>query len=487
MLAAGVTSEEDRLASTMVEDDAPCLPAASRVPLILMPRVTGRDGGDCSSAVEECAGVASVETSGSKPASVISVSTVSTAQGTHSAEGPSDCDSDIPNDDSSPTVVQAGAVSPSSSVTDLRLENKRLRRELETCHEQLASEQQLRRASEDARQTERHRVELELQGCGRWQARVHELETEVASLRAALNACVSASGSAADPAAITLASTAVAARVNGRPDEGGSGSIAWPRTPSPSPPCSTTVITPAHSLGQPPSPLEILSEKEGSMLRLAMPPAPVNLNFVDASTPDMADRTYVWMRRPVGTKVRQAAPLQPSSGCSSQDSTPQFQEPPVAGTDSPPQVGRLALSPPHSLPESLRTGTGVPAIPWNASSRPRATSVPQRVKKINDSPTNGLFNVFGGFYDQLVLGTKCTGPDALASNERLVEIDLSSEFPPERRQAQVDPHLPRSGTEAQRRSERRSQGYAAHQPDFAFASQMRPAWSSGQTAHQVHL
>jgi len=50
----------------------------------------------------------------------------------------------------------------------------------------------------------------------------------------------------------------------------------------------------------------------------------------------------------------------------------------------------------------------------------------------------GFFEAFGGLYTQLVQGTKCTGPDALAVNERLVEIDLSAEFPPERRAAQVD-------------------------------------------------
>jgi hypothetical protein len=51
----------------------------------------------------------------------------------------------------------------------------------------------------------------------------------------------------------------------------------------------------------------------------------------------------------------------------------------------------------------------------------------------------GFLEAFGGFFStQLLQGTKCTGPDALAINERLVEIDLSHEFPPERRAAQVD-------------------------------------------------
>merc|ERR1711870_156764 len=44
-----------------------------------------------------------------------------------------------------------------------------------------------------------------------------------------------------------------------------------------------------------------------------------------------------------------------------------------------------------------------------------------------------------GFYKLLVQGTHCTGPDVLAVNESSHEIDLSAEFPPEKRVAQVDP------------------------------------------------
>lgn len=58
---------------------------------------------------------------------------------------------------------------------------------------------------------------------------------------------------------------------------------------------------------------------------------------------------------------------------------------------------------------------------------------------LEDAVPGSLLEAFGGFYKQLVQGTKCTGPDALAGNERFVEIDLSGEFPPERREAQVDP------------------------------------------------
>ncbi|CAK0849341.1 unnamed protein product [Prorocentrum cordatum] len=54
----------------------------------------------------------------------------------------------------------------------------------------------------------------------------------------------------------------------------------------------------------------------------------------------------------------------------------------------------------------------------------------------------GFLEAFGAVYHHLVSGTKCTGPDALAGNERTSEIDLSHEFPPERREAQVDRSVP---------------------------------------------
>jgi len=67
--------------------------------------------------------------------------------------------------------------------------------------------------------------------------------------------------------------------------------------------------------------------------------------------------------------------------------------------------------------------------------------------EVEDPRTLSFLEAFGGFYKQLVQGTRCTGPDVLAINERFVEIDLSGEFPPERREAQVDflvPQFPQS-------------------------------------------
>jgi len=98
---------------------------------------------------------------------------------------------------------------------------------------------------------------------------------------------------------------------------------------------------------------------------------------------------------------------------------------------------------------SFAFGDGVPVSPWLARrSRSRSMPIVSRNDQSQDwPPPKNFFEAFGGFYKQFVQGTKCTGPDALAGNERLVEIDLSAEFPPERRQAQVDPHLPQPAKE----------------------------------------
>jgi len=110
-------------------------------------------------------------------------------------------------------------------------------------------------------------------------------------------------------------------------------------------------------------------------------------------------------------------------------------------------------------------------------------------------PTS-LVEAFGGFYTQLVQGTKCTGPEALAGNERLVEIDLSAEFPPERRVAQVDPHRPRLEREAQEHQARLiereflpSEAHAARsaRAQFEFLPSPRVISPQVKESLQVHL
>lgn len=91
--------------------------------------------------------------------------------------------------------------------------------------------------------------------------------------------------------------------------------------------------------------------------------------------------------------------------------------------------------------------------PPRSLAKPRSRSVPIALGAVSEAAVTGpvsFLEAFDGFYKQLVLGTKCTGPDALAVNERFVEIDLSAEFPPERREAQVDflaPQVPHAAFE----------------------------------------
>lgn len=68
----------------------------------------------------------------------------------------------------------------------------------------------------------------------------------------------------------------------------------------------------------------------------------------------------------------------------------------------------------------------------------RSNSLSMVTKSGEDLSNLSFLETIDDFYRQLVLGTKCTGPDVLAINERAVEIDLSAEFPPERREAQFD-------------------------------------------------
>jgi len=57
-----------------------------------------------------------------------------------------------------------------------------------------------------------------------------------------------------------------------------------------------------------------------------------------------------------------------------------------------------------------------------------------------EAKTSGLWEAFGSIYKEIVAGgNSCTGPDSLPINDALHEIDLSHEFPPEKREAQVDP------------------------------------------------
>lgn len=101
-----------------------------------------------------------------------------------------------------------------------------------------------------------------------------------------------------------------------------------------------------------------------------------------------------------------------------------------------------------SLPKGFfRSTQELPACvgiiaPRTPNGKLRSRSLPPSPTRVEDDGTanaGSFLGGFGGFYKQLVHGTQCTGPDALAVNESSHEIDLSAEFPPERRMAQVDP------------------------------------------------
>jgi len=88
---------------------------------------------------------------------------------------------------------------------------------------------------------------------------------------------------------------------------------------------------------------------------------------------------------------------------------------------------------------------GAPSPMRTRPARSRSVPLGQEVDEgsvMGETPPGSFLEAFGGFYKQLVQGTRCTGPEALAANERYVEIDLSGEFPPERREAQIDMQAP---------------------------------------------
>lgn len=85
------------------------------------------------------------------------------------------------------------------------------------------------------------------------------------------------------------------------------------------------------------------------------------------------------------------------------------------------------------------TALSCPEHPKGQRVRARSSSRVIRSATLNtEDPSTGIFGAVGGFYHQFFNGIKCTSPEMVAATERLVEIDLSNEFPPERRESQVD-------------------------------------------------
>jgi len=430
-----------------------------------------------------------------------------------------------------------GAVESSAShMAALEIENGQLRAELERAQSEAAN---LRRRHEEDRQRVQEKLqELEVEVRGRWQGRVAELETEVATLKSLLASTQTAAAASANAQHNASASAPIAhmrTTIGALPGPGsmcdafrtaaeaqGSALVApfdrmkWPelndsgvtgplldgprvslppglKSPAGSPPSVAAVagfqacmraspvaaqlrISPPH--GEQGGLATMLQQ---SQLGHSQPPVaglgllpPPGLR-VSGLSPVPGLQRIDFGRTAAGALLGLAreAPSDPvgkATGVSNVEATRLAQDatpgrPPVAELSSsrPPSPPRLTE--PQKLPgpayhnspsnhvEKLRLGptvtssttvarsaTGI-APPQQPAKPCRSRSAPcRRAAKAegDDIGLLGFFEAFGGFYNQMIEGTKCTGPDTLAINERHVEIDLSSEFPPERRPAQVD-------------------------------------------------
>mmetsp|Transcript_127330 Transcript_127330/g.396313 ORF Transcript_127330/g.396313 Transcript_127330/m.396313 type:complete len:355 (+) Transcript_127330:90-1154(+) len=295
----------------------------------------------------------------------------------------------------------------------LERENLRLRAELE----QYRSKHDLgaRRKEEDRELIRRKLKELESEVRGRWRDRVAELEAEVASLKSVLKAIYVAQAPTGPSSA----------------PQGSMGERLRRTAP---------LLAPAIALAAP-------SAAASAPLRQACSITP----DIEPSLAASADLSPQHSSSPSGT-------LSPRS-------SPRARRPPV--TRAPWQVVARKVTPPRASPVRSASGAmtsrgnarpkGV-AAPARAVGRPRSRSLPSAslaAGEVSDARPIGFLEAFGGFYKQLVQGTKCTGPDMLTLDERF-EIDLSGEFPPERREAQVDMLAPLEASLAFERALERS-------------------------------
>uniref|UniRef100_A0A7S4Q7K9 Uncharacterized protein n=1 Tax=Alexandrium monilatum TaxID=311494 RepID=A0A7S4Q7K9_9DINO len=314
----------------------------------------------------------------------------------------------------------------------LERENLQLRTELEWWRSKACG---VRREEEDRDHVRRKLKELETEVRDHWRSRVAELEAEVASLKSALDVCVTAK---ANPYSCRATPGRVGERL---------------RCPLP--------VSPPMPL-DPPSPGAVLA-------------AP-RRHSCSAGVWSAEQDVEPCLESPGGKSLRSSSPPVTLSPWS----TPRAQRPPptrVPWHVAVRQVGSWEdqVTPPRSSPvisaSGAMTSRGVArskgvASPTRASGdRPRSHSLPKfRQGEVGGALPVGFFEAFDGFYKQLMQGTKCTGPDALAVDERF-EIDLSGEFPPERREAQVDMLAPLQAPEAFDRAIERSVSAAAvHAP-----------------------
>lgn len=194
--------------------------------------------------------------------------------------------------------------------------------------------------------------------------------------------------------------------------------------------------------------------------------------------------TPVIVQRPWPTKVRKAPDVRPLTiihpGSDSLLESPKSTSPAGLMTNDEELATSLRAT---SSSSAIRPGqssqasgtsfewTAPPRFPSGPPTRAlfRARSLPNArgVEVTGNMP--GLFEAVDGFYKQLVQGTKCSIPDSAVFHDRSVEIDLSHEFPPERREAQVDPKevlprflTPRIASSAAVPSEAAQRGFVHH-------------------------
>lgn len=114
---------------------------------------------------------------------------------------------------------------------------------------------------------------------------------------------------------------------------------------------------------------------------------------------------------------------------------------PTALDDSSWTGPQLPVQPPSPVPVARRPSTTKTPRAADSniglSGRSRVLPMAYRQEKADEFPS--LLEAFGGFYKELIQGIKCTMPDSVVIHDRSAEMDLSHEFPPERREAQIDP------------------------------------------------
>eukprot|EP00928_Gymnodinium_smaydae_P031659 TRINITY_DN23171_c0_g1_i1.p1 TRINITY_DN23171_c0_g1~~TRINITY_DN23171_c0_g1_i1.p1 ORF type:complete len:634 (+),score=140.96 TRINITY_DN23171_c0_g1_i1:204-2105(+) len=352
-------------------------------------------------------------------------------------------------------------VAAAKRIAELERENRMLRAALEMKRQEGLTAQ--RRRDEERQCVEERLEKLEAEVRSHWRKRVAQLEAELASLRPA-------SAPTGPPkqgnVSLLLSHPVVGGRVLGEPEgQAEESGIVASASAAPERPVSAA---PSFSPDDVTEVLEVPLWQDGEAL------VPAGRQFPSLQLPCSARRCAGWtppsppaqltvnpssmtFEGGEGTGVTRERRGFLTSAASAAVASP---APPVPRAPGTPRAVLLSPSGGVGVQEHLVLDAwDVAAAPW-AAMRGRSRSEPNTRNAATARATDaelsggGLAAAFGGLYDRLVFGIRCTGPDALARNERLVEIDLSHEFPPERRVAQVDPQAQQCERERSQRRDR---------------------------------